>query len=281
MSSRNLQIIKSSGEKAKFSFFKLRRSLLKSGADESTVDEVIKKIKDKLYQGMSTKEIYNRAFSLLKQVKPVYASKYKLKKAIYELGPSGFPFERFVGRIMEAEAYNVHLNHSLKGRCIKHEVDIIATKNEKKHLIECKFHSEEGRTCDVKVPLYIQSRFMDIYEKHNDYKPENGWLVTNTRFTQDALDYSSCTGLQLLSWNYPDKQSLRELIDKHRIYPLSVSTLLSAAEKDELLERGAILGSDILQNENLLDKLHIKEPRKTRILSEFKILCSKNQQYHG
>jgi len=93
---KNIKITKYSGEKVKFSSDRLRKSLEKTGAEKETIDFIIKTVKNELYQGISTKEIYNRAYSLLKQEKSYLASKYKLKKAIYELGPTGYPFERFI-----------------------------------------------------------------------------------------------------------------------------------------------------------------------------------------
>ena len=100
-----IDIIKSSGEKARFSLDKLRNSLKHSGADHNTVADIVDKVKDELYEGITTNEIYNRAFALLKKNKSVFASKYKLKKAIYELGPTGFPFERFIAAILEYSGY--------------------------------------------------------------------------------------------------------------------------------------------------------------------------------
>ena len=274
------EIIKSSGNKAKFSFSKLRRSLLKSGANESIVSSILNKIRDELYQGISTRELYNRAFALLKDHKGAYASRYRLKKAIYELGPSGFPFEKFVAEILKISGYQVGLNEILQGKCVTHEVDIVATKDSTRHLIECKFHSEEGRNCDVKVPLYINSRFNDIYFNEKKEKKAQGWLVTNTRFTLDALNYGECMDLKLLSWDYPEEESLRKLIDTSGAYPITTSTLLSATEKQFLLDREVILGRHLLERSFLLDHQGISEQRKNRILSELRILCniSKNEQ---
>ena len=81
---KNIKITKYSGEKVKFSADKLRASLKKTGAEKETIDLIIKTVKDELYQGISTKEIYNRAYTLLKHQKSYFASKYKLKKDIYE-----------------------------------------------------------------------------------------------------------------------------------------------------------------------------------------------------
>lgn len=275
MREKEFDIIKSSGDRVKFSFTKLRTSLLKSGADKKTVKFILDEMQDELYQGISTREIYNRAFSLLKQVKSVYASKYKLKNALYELGPTGYPFEKYIGKILVSEGYQVLLNQTLKGKCVNHEIDIIATRNSERNLIECKFHSEEGRNCDVKVPLYINSRFIDICEGLQHGSNHTGWVVTNTRFTEDALRYATCVGLKLISWNYPENNSLKGLIDKSGLYPLTVSTLLSEKEKEFLLKREIVLGSELLKSDFLLDHLGISASRKSRIISEFKILCNK------
>lgn len=276
MKTHKPDIIKSSGQKVKFSFSKLRRSLLKSGANKTMVSSIIDEIRDELYNGISTKEVYNRAFALLKDYKGAFASRYGLKKSIYELGPSGFPFEKYIAEILKIQNYDTKLNETLQGVCVTHEVDIIAFKDSKRSLIECKFHNEEGRNCDVKIPLYINSRFQDIYSYEKSKHPDEGWLVTNTRFTSDAITYGNCVGIKLLSWDSPKGESLKDLIDKSGAYPVTTSTLLSSTEKEFLLNRGVILGRHVLEKPFLLDHQGISQNRKNRIISEFKILCNKD-----
>ena len=170
MSKSNFEILKSSGEKAKFSVDKLRASLSRSGADDKAVQEIIDTVRDELYQGISTKEIYNRAFGLLKNKKSIFASKYKLKKAIYELGPTGFPFERFIAALLKYSGYETSVGVILQGKCVSHEVDVLANKNGQKIVAECKFHSDQGNKCNVKVPLYIHSRYRDILAHYSEEK---------------------------------------------------------------------------------------------------------------
>jgi hypothetical protein len=79
-----------------------------------------------------------------------------------ELGPSGFPFEKYVAEILKYQGYRVEVGVIVEGFCVKHEVDIIAEKEAKHFMIECKFHNQPGTFCDVKIPLYINSRFLDI-----------------------------------------------------------------------------------------------------------------------
>ena len=201
MKTDTTDILKSSGEKVSFSIEKLRGSLKYSGADDTLINQIVDTVRDELYHGISTKEIYNRAFSLLKKKKTVFASKYKLKKAIYELGPTGFPFEKFVAAILEFSGYTTEVGRHMSGICVSHEIDVFAEKYGSIHIIECKFHGEEGRNCNVKVPLYINSRYTDVkahWEKKNKERQlENGWVVTNTRFTKDALLYGKCVDLYL------------------------------------------------------------------------------------
>lgn len=273
----DIDIVKYSGEKVKFSVEKLKHSLQKSGAGETLVNEIVNNVRDELYQGISTKEIYNRAFALLKRKQTTFASKYKLKKAIYELGPTGFPFEKFVGALLLYSGFEVKTGQFLNGKCVTHEVDVVAHKNGQYIVAECKFHSDEGRNCDVKVPLYIHSRYRDILnfhgEKSNGEKPNEGWVVTNTRFTEDALKYGNCSNLYLLSWDFPKDDGIKDRIDRLGLYPITVSTLLSQREKQFLLSRDVVLCKQLINDAFYLDHLGISEKRKERILEEIKLVC--------
>ncbi len=278
MAHKKIDITKSTGEKVRFSIDKLQRSLRLSGASETAVQEIVKVVQDELYPGITTREIHNRAFALLKKRKSIYASKYKLKKAIYELGPTGFPFERFLSGILHYSGYRTKVGEVLRGTCVSHEIDVLAIKNGTLNIIECKFHSEDGLNCNVKIPLYINSRYHDVKgpleaKPDKDFKDTLGWVVTNTRFTMDAIQYGKCMGLYLLSWDYPEGDGLKDRIDRLGLYPITVSTLLSNREKDFLLERDVVLCRQLLHDSFLLDHLGVSNGRKERILGEMKSLC--------
>jgi len=262
-----------------FSLTKLKKSLKRTGADDALVSEILKIVQDELYEGITTKEIYNRAFALLKKKKNVFASKYKLKKAIYELGPTGFPFEHFVAAILKYSGYKVKIGEVLQGECVQHEVDVLAHKNNETTVVECKFHSEQGLVCNVKIPLYIHSRYQDVKNHWNTFNKHKttltqGWVVTNTRFTDDAEKYGNCAGLYLLSWDYPKENSLKDIIDRLGLYPITVSTLLTKREKQFLLNRDVVLCRELIKDSFYLDHLGVSDTRKSRILSEIQQLCS-------
>ncbi|NKI25743.1 ATPase [Arenibacter sp. 6A1] len=276
----NIKVITASGEKASFSLENLHNSLKNSGADEALINQIVDRVFDELYEGITTAEIYNRAFAILKSKESVFASRYKLKKAIYELGPTGFPFERFVGDILKYSGYTVTIGSIMQGVCVTHEIDVLAEKNGELNLIECKFHGQEGRNCNVKIPLYIQSRFLDVKghwkTKKESHKPlKMGWVVTNTRFTEDAISYGKCVGLYLLSWDYPKGDGLKDRIDRLGLYPITVSTLLSNREKQFLLSRDLVLCRQLMEDKFLLDHLGVSVARKKKILKEVQLLCGK------
>lgn len=279
MKNDHFDIVKSSGDKVKFSLEKLKQSLKRTGADNQIVNQIVDTVRDELYQGISTKEIYNRAFAMLKKKKSYLASKYKLKKAIYELGPTGFPFERFISAILKYSGYKTEVGKVQQGQCVTHEIDVVAHKNNETTIVECKFHNDQGLNCNVKIPLYINSRYQDV-KKHWNSNPKNGtkltdgWVVTNTRFTKDAIQYGRCAKLYLLSWDYPKGNGLKDRIDRLGLYPITVSTLLTNREKQFLLSRDIVLCRELVGDAFYLDHLGISESRKERILNEIKMLCN-------
>lgn len=272
----NLQVIKASGEKVQFSIDRVAESLKRSGANNKLINSTLESLKKELYDGITTKEIYTRAFSLLKKGNNTSASKYKLKTAIYELGPTGFPFEKFIAALLNHSGYKTETGKIYQGKCVTHEIDVEAKSDTKLILIECKFHNA-GKNSDVKIPLYIDSRIRDIknFRKNNNHKLEleEAWVVTNTRFTADAIQYGKCSNLKLLSWDYPKGQGLKDRIDRLGLYPITVSTLLSEREKNFLLSRDIVLCQDLVNDNFYLDQLEIHNPRKKRILKEMEELC--------
>lgn len=274
-----IAIVKASGEVVQFSLKKLKKSLKRTGANDVLIEQILQTVQNELYDGISTREIYNRAFALLKKKKNAFASRYKLKKAIYELGPTGFPFEHFISAVLKFSGYKTSVGEILQGECVQHEIDVLAHKKDETTVVECKFHSEQGQTCNIKIPLYINSRYQDVKKHWNAFNKKKtvltqGWVVTNTRFTKDAIQYGNCVGLYLLSWDYPKENSLKDMIDRLGLYPVTVSTLLTKREKQFLLNRGVVLCRDLIGDSFYLDHLGVSEIRKERILTEIQQLCS-------
>jgi len=274
----SINIIKYSGDVVPFKSEKLINSLRRAKASDVVIEEIVEHIKDTIYDGITTKKIYQTAFNMLKRKSRVSASKYKLKKAIMELGPSGFPFEKLIGKIMGHEGFETKVGVIVQGNCVQHEVDVIAQKDNYHYMIECKYHSDQGRFCNVKIPLYIHSRFLDVekqweHQKGHEAKLHKGGVYTNTRFTTDAVQYGKCVGLLLTSWDYPMGNGLKDRIDKSGFHPLTALTTLTKSEKTKLLDKGIVLCKELHEKPTLLNQIGIDKTRHKKILEDSEALC--------
>jgi len=172
MKQKPIFIKKNSFDVEPFSTQKLEHSLLRSGASEEEIENIISKIQTEIYDGISSIEIYKKVFAYLKKSNRTSASRYSLKRAIFDLGPTGYPFERLVAALLREKGFKTSVSVILNGECVTHEIDVLAEKEGSVYAIECKFHSDANAVSNVKIPLYINSRFLDIQKQWN-----TGWLL--------------------------------------------------------------------------------------------------------
>ena len=276
-----INIVKHSGEIQEFNLEKLKASLRRAKASEELIVQIADQVEANLTEGMTTKQIYKMAYKMLRGKSTASASRYKLKKALMQLGPSGFPFEKYIGHLLTHEGFETEVGVFVQGNCVQHEVDVIAQKDNHHYMIECKYHSDQGRFCNVKIPLYIQSRFLDVeieWKKQNghDTKFHKGWVYTNTRFTSDAIQYGTCVGLGLASWDYPKGNGIKERIDKVGLHPLTALTTLTKSEKTKLLDKGIVLCKELYENHDFLEQIGVSTQRQKKILEDCEDLCSIN-----
>lgn len=265
-----LNVLKAGGQKEKFSEEKLLVSIQRAGVPKNLWEDAVSHVKSKLYDNIPTKEIYKHiAESLENSPHPFSKSRYSLKQAIMDLGPTGYPFEDYISEILKMEGYKTMVRQVLYGKCISHEIDIIAEKDNLKSMIECKFHNLPGTKSQVHVSLYTKARFDDIKEKNNF---NNAWLVTNTKITQDALNYAICANMKVISWDYPEKGSFRDLIEQHKLYPITTLTNITQNQKQVLAANHVVLAKDVCANPSSLDILGLPNDKKNSVLSECQFL---------
>ncbi|MGE6354896.1 restriction endonuclease [Flavobacterium sp. NPDC079362] len=273
-----MNVIKHSGHVVPFDVEKLRLSLQKSGATPALIEESLAQIQNQMYEGITTKQIYKMAFAILKKASNGHAARYNLRSALQMLGPAGFFFEKFIARLYTAEGFKTRTNLTLQGKCVSHEVDVMLKKENLISMIECKFHSSREGSSDVKVPMYILSRFNDLKVKQHtlfsNHETINSCIiVTNNRFTKDAESFANCSGISLLSWDYPQKNNIKDKIDKGALYPITCLTTLSMVEKEKLLILDQILVKDLTDDSNNLHKIGLSDNRVRNVLKEASQIC--------
>ena len=267
------KIVKTTGDIERFSLKKLQKSIERAGIDPKTARAIAQEVAKE--QGIETTvELHEKAYEKLKKKHRPTAARYNLKRALKALGPSGYPFEQFVARLLDARGYKTSTNRTMRGKCITHEIDVIGYKNNRHFIFECKFHNNLGYKSDVQTVLYMKARFDDIenrWESINEGRGEHFhklWIITNTQFTSQAIEYAKCVGIELMSWRQPRGRSLAELIDKTGLHPVTAITKLSGAQKDRILHDGLILCREVESKQDVLKKAGIHGHKLEQIVAE-------------
>ncbi len=242
------KVTKASGAIEDLNPGKLQTSLVRSGADREQAEEIIEKVLREIEPYTSTKKIYRLAKKYLGQFNHASGLRYSLKRALFRLGPSGYPFEKYFGELLKYNGYQVSIGVIRKGKCVNHEVDVFAVKDRHVSLIECKYHNKAGIATDVKIAMYVHSRFLDLSPVIKSQYPDKtctAWLVTNTRCTSDAVQYANCTGLKVISWKYPDNEGLEKMIEDKRLYPVTILSGVKSGLIKILIKNNIILLKDL------------------------------------
>ncbi len=244
------RIRKASGEYEEYDREKLVSSLISSGLSKEEAEKVILRI-ESLGKVESTKEIYDAVRKILLKTYPVAAAKYSMKEAIVKLGPTGFPFEKYVARILKALGHEVETNRLIKGKCVTHEIDLWIDGS---RIGECKYHNAKGIYTGLKEAMYTYMRFLDIGEVK---ELEGVTLITNTKFSSEAIEFSKCYGLDLLGWKYPPGRGLEVLVEDSGVYPVTVlEGILEYDEVKSLVAMGVITVDQLVEGRKIDERAY-------------------------
>ena len=272
-----LRVLKADGEEDFFDPLKLEESLMRAGAGEHTAHRITEMVSRNVFHGIRTVDIYRRAFVLLRKEERSAAARYSLRRALLEFGPTGHPFEDYVTRIFTKDGWMVAPRKVLKGKCVEHEVDIYGTRGAETMAAELKYHNDPAYKTDVKTVLYIKARLDDIWQCDPTKETcpiDRSFLITNTKFTSQAIAYGSCARIELVSWNYPAKGNLFDLIVSTGVYPITALTSLKKSEKKLLIDRGIVSCDALEQERGALREILFTPDRVGDVLTESAGLCA-------
>ncbi len=269
-------IAKADGTHEPFNPEKLVASLMRSGAEHGMARDIARAIESELYSGISTSEIYRHAFSKLREARRGAAARYSLKRALLDLGPSGFPFEAYLAELFRAEGATATIDQIVQGVCVEHEVDVISTHQGVVTYVEAKFHNAAGFKTDLKTILYVKARLDDIAAARKNQglaESMRGLIVTNTKFTSMAQKYASCVGIELLAWEEPVGNTLQDRIEKAKMYPVTALTTLTRHDKMALLSQKVVLCNAVSLNTHSLASVGVTGQKANHVLEEIGALC--------
>lgn len=242
-------VINSRGEKEPFSKSKIYRSAKMAGASSDVAWKIARTVKKEACPGIKTSAISARAEQLLRKDFPGVAFRFNIKKAMRDLGPTGFPFEKYIKNILKTWGYEASINQFLPGKCLSaYEIDFVAKKGNVIYIGECKYKHRFGDRIHYYDALANHARFLDILEggSYHNFKIKS-MLVTNTKFSDRTRDYCRCVGTELLGWNYPENRGLEYFIEKEKLYPITILPSLKGHLKDIMVREKIMLADHILK----------------------------------
>lgn len=262
-----MYVTKASGEIEKFQPEKIKRTCMRAGATEKLANRIMKEVTKRAYDGIPTREILKITLKILDKEMPHVAARYDLKGSIMRLGPAGFLFEHLIAEILKEYDYDTKVHSIISGACVQHEVDVIAIKQNKSYMIECKYHNTPGVYTGIRDILYTYARFLDLvdgYKANKCEKFDQAWLVCNTKFSSDVIQYAKCKNIKLTGWRFPTGESLEFMIETKRLYPITILRNLDRDSEEKLVNVDFLLCKDLL-------KMDLKKLNKTTGISKNKL----------
>ncbi len=239
----NVKIVKSNGEVVNFRKDKIFKSCVRAGASTELCSKIADCVEGKVYDGMQTHEILSIIHSMLDEEDKTSGMRYVLRDSIFQLDSVNYEFEFFIARLLRYDGYETTRSPEPKvcGRCVDHEIDVVAKKDDETVIIECKHHYRDHTMTGLDVPMRQWARLEDINAGYsmrcrNSINATSAWVITNTKYSEHAVRYAKCKNVRLMGWNYPEGKGLSTLIEKYRAYPLTL-VKLTHDERERLISK--------------------------------------------
>lgn len=273
-----IYVVKASGEREPFDVEKIRKTCERAGASKELARKVAADVEKRVRDGATTKEILEMILKGLEKEKPYIAARYDLKGAIMRLGPAGFFFEQVVAELLEEYGYKATVHSMVRGACVTHEIDVIVKNKEEEGAIEAKYHNAPGIYTGVKDALYVWARYLDLKDgAKKGFCPDftDIWLVTNTKFSTDAITYGECKKMKLVGWKYPPKGGLQQMLEAKRLYPITAMRTLDTDSLHKLSAARLMFCRDLAERgeEELEKKTGISRRKLRALQDEARMIC--------
>lgn len=237
-------VTKANGTREEFSKWKIVRTCLRMGASQETAETIADEIESRLYDGIATRRILQMIYSRLRKCKPVMKLQIDLRRSL-SLLRSAPDFERYIQLLLSEHGYAVTPNQIIRGRCVEHEVDAVATKDGRTCIVEVKHHYKYHTPTGLDVSRISRAVFEDLTEGHplghNNLKIDYAMIVCNTKLSDHAKRYANCRGIAHIGWSSPKNQDLQTMIQQKKLYPITILKGLTPTTRNKLTSNDIIL----------------------------------------
>jgi len=257
---------KADGSVQSFDKEKVVRTCLRMGANKQVAYEVAEKVERRLYDGISTANILQMVFQFMRSYKHIVGHLFDLRKGL-SLMSSKPEFEVFVQALLARTGFEVSPNRLLIGKCVEHEVDAIARKDGVTYFVEAKHHSRYHTPTGLDESRIARAVLEDVIEGFvfgkSDLKIDRAMIVTNTRYSDQAIQYGNCRNILQIGWSSPIDHGLQSMIEGKNLLPLSCLRGLSMDARLKLAIAGIVLFEQLIEEDTM------ELARKTGLPREF------------
>lgn len=270
---RQRKILKKGGKQELFVAEKLCDSIVAVGAPDDLAMQVCSIVDESIESGISTDKIFNTTRKYLKEYDPKIAALYALERGLGALGPSGFLFEQYIAALFTEMEYKVKTNVYGQGESVTHEIDVWAEKGNNVFVIEAKYRNDYRAKTHINQVMYADARCEDIKRqarKEGDMREYYMWVVTNTRFTDAAIDYVQHREMQLMGWDFPKYINLMKIVSEKKLYPVTILPSITDKILKQFSADGLVLVKYFcsITPEHLQEKYEIKPNLARRLIAE-------------
>ena len=243
-------VTKANGYKQQFDRDKVIATCLRMGATPEVAAQIAEKVERHLYEGISTRQILQMIFRYLRSYKPAVKYRFDLRRALSLMEPKP-EFETFMRVLLAHSGFEVEGNWILRGKCGEHEVDAIARKDGVTYFVEVKHHTSYHALTGLDESRIAQAILEDVNDAYEagtlKLKVDQAMIVTNTRYSDHAIQYGGCKNIFQIGWGSPQGLGLRDMIEQGKLYPLSSLRGIRSDVKRRLVNAGIVLIKQLLK----------------------------------
>ena len=245
-------VTKFDGSRQPYSREKVVTTSRRMGASSENAERIAGEVERRLYDGMPTEEILGIVREFLRECRPGLDLMVDLRKAMSSLRPKP-DFERVVCLLLEEYGYEVTPNQIVRGRCVEHEIDAIARRGGDVVYVEVKHHSNPHVYTGLDIMKEARATFEDLTEGDQLGEKRIGFnkslVICNTKFSDHALRYSACRGIDHIGWKSPVNMGLERRVEEKELYPITMFGGLTREEEEGLGNQGIVLLKQVLQQD--------------------------------
>jgi hypothetical protein len=265
-------VSKVDGRRERFNRGKVIATCLRLNAARDVAESIATRVESNSYDGIPTREIIRMIYRFLAEHRPEVRLQFDLRRAI-SLLRSKPDFERYVRRLLSECGYKVVGPRIVKGRCVEHEVDAIATMKNETTYVEVKHHMWPHTYTGLDVFLQARAAFEDLVRGYevgaNHYSFRKAMMVCNTKLSDHARLYSDCAGVHHIGWKSPPHNSLEELVKQKKLHPITMDRMLDTRTEAKLADSGILLLRELAEAEvrELSKRTRLKPDKVDRLAS--------------